>query len=390
MTLTTISMHHDLLKRKMNMKLAKSISMSFAAVVLSAASMLPAAAQTDSGAAVAAVGKERDGQHDFDFELGSWKIHLKRRLNPLTGSDKWVEFDGTSVTRKVWDGRSQVEEFETDGAGGHIEGMTVRLYNPKTHQWSLYWANSKNGTMEPPQVGQFNNGIGQFDAMDTLDGKAILERFLWSKTDSSMPHFEQSFSADGGKTWEVNWITDQTRVASTENAPPPAQPQPDASIAAVVDREITNAETQIVEVAEAMPKEKFDFSPESLNVSTGDYKGVRTFALEVKHIAASNYAIWRPLTGENFPKDFLGGNGPENLKTKAEIIQFLKGSFALGHRGAATLTTENFLQSPEGSKSTRLRLAQFAVEHAYDHYGQMVEYLRMNGIIPPASRQKSD
>jgi uncharacterized damage-inducible protein DinB len=372
------------------MKLATTISMSFMAILLSVASRPPVAAQTASGTAIAAVaGEERDGQRDFDFELGSWKIHLKRRLNPLTGSDKWVEFDGTSVTRKVWDGRSQIEEFETDGAGGHIEGMTVRLYNPRTHQWSLYWANSKNGTMEPPQVGEFKDGIGEFDAMDTLDGKAILVRFIWSKTDSSMPHFEQSFSGDGGKTWEVNWITDQTRVGNTANAVP-VQQQGMPSIASAVDREITNAEKQIVELAEAMPEDKFDFSPEGLNISGGDYKGVRTFAREVRHIAASNYAIWSPLTNEQFPKDFLGGDGPENLKTKAEIIQFLKDSFALGHQGAATLTMENFLQPPEGSKSTRLRLAQFAVEHAYDHYGQMVEYLRMNGIVPPASRQKSD
>jgi hypothetical protein len=377
-------------KRKIKMKLGTIISISFLAVVLSAALSLPAAAQTEStGAAATAVPAERDGQHDFDFELGSWKIHLKRRLHPLTGSNTWVEFDGTSVTRKVWDGRAQLEEFETDGAGGHIEGLTTRLYNPKTHQWSLYWANSNNGTMEPPQVGEFKNGVGEFDAMDSLDGKAILVRFVWSKTDSTTPHFEQSFSADGGKTWEVNWITDQTRVGSAANAAP-AQPQDVPSIASAVDREISNAEKQIVELAEAMPEDKFDFSPESLKVSSGDYKGVRTFALEVKHIAASNYAIWWPLTGENFPKDFFGGNGPEKLKTKTEIIQFLRDSFALGHRGAATLTMENFLLPPEGSKSTRLRLAQFAVEHAYDHYGQMVEYLRMNGIVPPASRQKSD
>src|SRR5207237_496861 len=162
------------------------------------------------------------------------------------------------------------------------------------------------------------------------------------------------------------------------------------TIAAGVDREISNAENQIVEVAEAMPEDKFNFSPESLNISGGDYKGVRTFALEVKHIAASNYAIWSRLTGDKFPKDFMGGNGPENLKSKAEIIQFVKDSFALGHKAAASLTPENMLQVPNGSKSCRLYLATFGVAHAYDHYGQMVEYLRMNGIVPPASRVKSD
>jgi hypothetical protein len=175
----------------------------------------PALGQTDSAApksAAPATSAERDGQRDFDFELGSWKIHLKRRLHPLTGSNTWVEFDGTSVTRKVWDGRSQIEEFETEGAAGHIEGLTLRTYNPQTHQWSLYWANSKDGLIVPAQIGQFKDGQGEFYAQDTLNGKSIFVRFIWSKTSTSVPHFEQSFSEDGGKTWEVNWITDQTRV----------------------------------------------------------------------------------------------------------------------------------------------------------------------------------
>ena len=160
---------------------------------------------------------ERDGQHDFDFELGSWEIHLQKRLHPLTGSNEWVRFDGTSVTRKVWDGRAQLEEFETNGAAGKIEGLTLRTYNSQTHQWSLYWANSKNGTMDPPQVGKFKEGRGEFYAMDKQDGKPILVRFVWSEVTTNKPHFEQSFSDDGGKTWEVNWITDQTRVRAASD-----------------------------------------------------------------------------------------------------------------------------------------------------------------------------
>jgi hypothetical protein len=157
---------------------------------------------------------ERDGQHDFDFEIGSWKIHLKRLLHPLTGSTTWVEFDGTSVTRKVWDGHADLEEFETDSSSaGHIEGLTLRLYNPATHQWSLYWANSKNGALSlPPTVGEFKNGRGEFFDQELLNGRAILVRYAWSDTTTNSPHFEQSFSDDGGKTWEVNWITDQTRI----------------------------------------------------------------------------------------------------------------------------------------------------------------------------------
>ena len=162
------------------------------------------------------------------------------------------------------------------------------------------------------------------------------------------------------------------------------------TIASVVDRDISAIEKQVTDAAEAMPEEKFNFSPESLNLPGSTYKGVRTFAVQVKHIAASNWFIWSPLTGEKLPEGLKDGNGPENLKSKAEILKFLKDSFALGHRAAATLTNENMLQNPGTSKSTRLRLATFGVAHAYDHYGQMVEYLRMNGIVPPASRGKSD
>ena len=163
------------------------------------------------------------------------------------------------------------------------------------------------------------------------------------------------------------------------------------TLASVIDRDISAVEKQIVDVAEAMPEDKFNFSPETLNIPGGDYRGVRSFAVEVKHVAASNWFIWSPLTGEKLPEG-LGddGNGPANKKTKAEIIKFLKDSFALGHRAAATLTTENMLQAPGTSKSPRLRLAEFGVSHAYNHYGQMIEYLRMNGIVPPASRAKSE
>jgi uncharacterized damage-inducible protein DinB len=168
------------------------------------------------------------------------------------------------------------------------------------------------------------------------------------------------------------------------------RPQQGPTIASVVDREISNIEQQILDVANAMPEGKFNFSPESLNIPGDDFKGVRTFAVQLKHVATSNYFIWSPLTGDKLPEGLKDGNGPENVKTKAEIIQFLKDSFALGHKASATLTLENALESPEDSKSTRLHLVEFGVAHAFDHYGQMVEYLRMNGIVPPASRGKSE
>ena len=174
-----------------------------------------------------------------------------------------------------------------------------------------------------------------------------------------------------------------------------AAPQSQAShtpltLASSVDREISALEKQVLDVAEAMPEAKFNFTPESLNIPGDDYKGVRSFALQLKHVAASNYFIWSPLTGDKLPEGLKDGNGPANLKTKAEIVSFLKDSFALGHKAAATLTPDNMLESLGKGKSTRVHLAEFGVAHAYDHYGQMVEYLRMNGIVPPASRGQSD
>jgi uncharacterized damage-inducible protein DinB len=183
----------------------------------------------------------------------------------------------------------------------------------------------------------------------------------------------------------LRFIGTTSVAAASTQAPQPPPP----NIASAVDREISAVEKQLVEVVEAMPEDKFNFSPENLNIPGSDYKGVRTFAVQVKHVAASNYFIWSPLTGDKLPEGLKDGNGPENVKTKADILKFLKDSFALGHKAAATLTPQNMLQPPEHSKSSRLHLATFAVAHAYDHYGQMIEYLRMNGIVPPASRAPS-
>jgi hypothetical protein len=155
---------------------------------------------------------ERDGQHDFDPLIGQWKFHVKRIPRPLTGSNTWVELEGTGACYKIWDGRAQMDTIEIDGPSGHIEGLTLRTYDPQSHQWRLYWANSKNGKLDPPQVGEFKNGRGEFFAQDTIDGKTILIRYAWTNMATKSPHFEQSFSDDGGKTWELNWITDQTRV----------------------------------------------------------------------------------------------------------------------------------------------------------------------------------
>jgi hypothetical protein len=169
-----------------------------------------AAQQANSAPAVTVV--THDGSHDFDWEIGSWKTHVSRRVHPLTGSTTWVEYDGTSVARKVWDGRANLLELEVSGPSGHIEGLSLRLYNPDTHQWSLNFASSASGTLGTPTVGEFANGRGEFYDQETLDGRAILVRFVMSGITENSAHFEQSFSADGGKTWELNWIADDTRI----------------------------------------------------------------------------------------------------------------------------------------------------------------------------------
>ena len=160
-------------------------------------------------AATAAV--QPDGRNDFDPLIGQWTYHLKRRLHPLTGSTTWVDYTGKGNCRKIWDG-AQIEEAFFDGPNDHLEGFVVRLYNPDTHQWRLYWNSRKAGIFDPPQVGEFKDGRGDFVAQDTINGKTILIRYEWTKLNTDTPHFEQSFSNDGGKTWEVNWITDQKRV----------------------------------------------------------------------------------------------------------------------------------------------------------------------------------
>jgi hypothetical protein len=180
-----------------------------------------------------------------------------------------------------------------------------------------------------------------------------------------------------------------TLLASTLFAPAQTQP-PASTLASMVDREISAVEKQVVDAAEAMPEGKFNFTPESLTIPGDDYKGVRSFAVQVKHIASSNYFIWSPISGDAVPPTIKDGNGPVDMNSKDEILKFLKDSFALGHKAAATLTPQNMLQAYAPGRSLRLDRVEFGVAHAYNHYGQMVEYLRMNGIVPPASRGKSD
>jgi hypothetical protein len=179
------------------------------------------------------------------------------------------------------------------------------------------------------------------------------------------------------------FLTEQSPSATK-----PAETRP--SFAEVVDKEITSLETQIVSVAEAMPEERFNSSPENLNIPGAELKGVRTFAAQIKHLAADNFAIWAPLTGKPEPAFVHSPNGPDEMKSRAEIISFLKDSFVFAHKAAVGLTSENSTEIVDfrGNKVSRLYLVILAFSHANDHYGQVVEYLRISGVVPPASRPR--
>ncbi len=169
------------------------------------------AAVPSSPPTTADAGSERDGQHDFDFEIGTWKSHVSRRLHPLTGSNTWVEMGATVVIRKVWNGRANLMELEADTPTGHLEELNLRLYNPQTHKWSFNFATSTDGTMAPPMIGEFKNGRGEFIDQESFNGKTILVRHVFSDITPDSHHFEQAFSADGGKTWEPNFVATLTR-----------------------------------------------------------------------------------------------------------------------------------------------------------------------------------
>jgi hypothetical protein len=162
--------------------------------------------------APAAVKPGRDGSHDFDFALGRWKVRVRRLKAPLTGSKEWYEMSATSTCRPFWNGAGNIDEFDADGPTGHIQAVTVRMYSSTSRQWSLNWATTKNALFGVPTVGEFRDGKGEFYDQEVFEGRTIFVRYVWSGITKNSAHFEQSFSDDGGKTWEVNWITDQMRI----------------------------------------------------------------------------------------------------------------------------------------------------------------------------------
>ena len=160
----------------------------------------------------------RDGRHDFDFEFGSWSTRLARLLRPLTGSDEWAEYEGTTVVRPVWGRRANLVELDVEGKAGRIQALSVRLHDLGTGKWSLNSASIAGGTFSPPAIGVFKEGRGEFYAEESFEGRAVVSRFVILDITPTSCRFEQSFSADGGESWELNWVAIDTRLG-TEDRP---------------------------------------------------------------------------------------------------------------------------------------------------------------------------
>ncbi len=175
-------------------------------------------------------------------------------------------------------------------------------------------------------------------------------------------------------------------IAQSSPQAKPAQPSTPPTFTQVLDRSLKYPESEFVPAAEAMPEDKYDFAP-----TNGEFKGVRTFGQQVRHVAAANYLICAAILDEKPPADTGGENGPAAMKTKADSVQYLKDSFTYCHKAYQSINESNatgLVKNPFGKNQvSRLSLAMLNIGHPFDHYGQMVEYLRMNGIIPPASRQ---
>lgn len=155
---------------------------------------------------------EHDGQADFDFIVGEWKIHNRRLKERLKGSTDWEEFEGTAVAHKILGGLGNFDEVIFNRESGPVLGSTLRVYNPQSQQWSIYWADNVNGFSPIPMVGEFKNGRGEFYAQEPIAGRIILTRFIWSNITETSACWEQAFSTDGGQTWETNWMNELERI----------------------------------------------------------------------------------------------------------------------------------------------------------------------------------
>lgn len=185
------------------------------AFAMAAVALAPLSADPQAANQTQASPTTRDGTHDFDFLIGTWKEHFKVLRHPLTGSHEWYGFDGTSTMRTMWGGKSNIEEDVLLRSAGPADALTLRLYDPKTRQWSIYFGTLKSGLDAIPQVGHFDaNGVGKFYGNETIGGKPLVVRYTWTHDKSNSWLFKQAFSADHGKTWEDNWISNSIEKTS--------------------------------------------------------------------------------------------------------------------------------------------------------------------------------
>jgi len=154
---------------------------------------------------------ENSSKKDFDFLIGSWNIHNRKLKSRFTNSTEWIEFEATGTMHTTLQGMANVDDFLTTFDGKSFEGMTVRIFNPSTKLWKLYWADSNTGVLDTPVTGSFDKTTGRFYGTTLIDGKEILVVFNWDRSDADKPVWSQAFSADGGKTWEWNWYMEFTR-----------------------------------------------------------------------------------------------------------------------------------------------------------------------------------
>ncbi|HKD82631.1 MAG TPA: hypothetical protein VKH81_23275 [Candidatus Angelobacter sp.] len=224
----------------------------FVAFILSCTLVTPQGISQATGANGAAehAANGRDGQHDFDFDIGSWKTHSSRLLHPLTGSTTWADMDGMTVVKKVWGGRANLAEYKAEGPAGHVELLSLRWYNPSARQWYLDFATPNVGTLGIPGIGEFKNGRGEFYDQEEINGKEVLVRFSIWKITADTAQSEQAFSDDGGKTWEVNWINKYTRLSSDTEIDWASQPSGAEQAAHDFDFNVGRWHTQIKRILE--------------------------------------------------------------------------------------------------------------------------------------------
>ena len=156
--------------------------------------------------------RENDGRNDFDFLIGTWKVHHRALKKRLKGSTDWHEFDGDTVSKKILNGLGNMDENIIHRETGPVHAITLRLFDPKSKEWSIYWSTDLTGTLDVPMIGGFKDGRGEFYSQEVFEGHHIYNRFIWSKITQTSCQWEQAFSSDGGKTWETNWIMEFERL----------------------------------------------------------------------------------------------------------------------------------------------------------------------------------